>query len=69
MEAAQDFIMPELATKDDVLAIRSDFLAIEQRLLASMAASFEILTLRLTIRFGVMWAVAIWFLVIILKRC
>jgi len=33
-----------------------------------LRASFEILTLRLTLRFGIMWAVAIWFLVITLKR-
>jgi len=56
--------MPELAAKGDMLAIRSDLLATEQRL----RASFEILTLRLTLRFGIMWAVAIWFLVITLKR-
>ena len=56
--------MPELAAKGDMLAIRSDLLATEQRL----RASFEILTLRLTLRCGIMWAVAIWFLVITLKR-
>jgi len=31
-EAARDFLMPELATKADVLAIKSDLLATEQRL-------------------------------------
>jgi hypothetical protein len=31
-EAARDFMMPELATKADVLAIKTDLLATEQRL-------------------------------------
>jgi hypothetical protein len=31
-EAARDFIMPEIATRADVLAIKSDLLATEQRL-------------------------------------
>jgi hypothetical protein len=31
-EAARDFIMPEIATKADVLAIKTDLLASEQRL-------------------------------------
>jgi hypothetical protein len=59
--------MPELATKTDVLAIRSDLLAMEQRLLSKLHACLEILTLRLTLRFGVMWAAAIWALLIIVK--
>jgi len=58
--------MPELATKTDVLAIRSDLLAMEQRL-SELHACLEILTLRLTLRFGVMWAAAIWALLIIVK--
>jgi hypothetical protein len=44
--------MPELATKTDVLAIRSDLLAMEQRL-SELHACLEIQTLRLTLRFGV----------------
>jgi hypothetical protein len=59
--------MPELATKTDVLAIRSDLLAMEQRLLSELHACLEIQTLRLTLRFGVMWAAAIWALLIIVK--
>ena len=66
--------MPELATKHDMLAIRSDLLDMEQRLRVSFAAlqteirtSFEILTLRLTIRLGIMWALAMWAVVIIVK--
>ena len=33
-EAARDFIMPEIATKADVLALKTDLLATEQRLRA-----------------------------------
>src|SRR5262249_20087000 len=47
-EAARDFIMPELATRADVLAVRTDLLATEQRLQNAM----ESLALRLTVRFG-----------------
>jgi hypothetical protein len=66
--------MPELATKADLLAM-------EQRLRASIRGSpelrvgftdlnahLEILTLRLTIRFGVMLAVWVVVAAIILKR-
>jgi hypothetical protein len=67
--------MPELATKADLLALRSDLLAMERELRASfralrteLHASFEIQTLRLTIRFGVMLAVWVVVAAIILKR-
>jgi hypothetical protein len=59
--------MPELATKTDVLAIRSDLPAMEQRLLSELHACLEMQTLRLTIRLGVMWALAMWAVVIIVK--
>ena len=70
--------MPELATKADVLAIKTDLRATEQQLQTELRASFsaleaelrgrfEIQTLQLTLRFGVMWAAAIWFLLIIVK--
>lgn len=65
--------MPELATKADLLAM-------EQRLRASIRASpeirteltdlnarMEILTLRLTIRLGILWALAMWAVVIVVK--
>jgi len=64
--------MPELATKSDFLATRSDLLAMQQELRASIAAyqaSLDTQAQQLTIRFGIMWAVAIWFVVILVKRC
>lgn len=67
--------MPELATKADLLTLRSDFLAMEQQLCVKFRAGFtdlnahlEILTLRLTIRVGVMLAVWVVVAAIILKR-
>jgi len=62
-EAARDFIMPELATKADVLAIKSDLLATEQRLRTAM----DTLALRLTVRLGAMIVVAIGALATLLK--
>ena len=47
--------MPELATRADVLAVRTDLLATEQRLQNAM----ESLALRLTVRFGAMMVVGI----------
>jgi hypothetical protein len=57
--------MSELATKADLRAM-------EQRLrnelrTTDIRARFEILTLRLTIRLGIMWLVAMWAAVIIVK--
>jgi hypothetical protein len=54
-EAARDFIMPEIATKADVLALKTDLLATEQRLQTAMDTQ----TLRLTVRVGAMIVVAI----------
>ena len=62
-EAARDFIMPEIATKADVLAIKSDLLATEQRLRTAM----DTLALRLTVRLGAMIVVAIGALATLLK--
>ena len=72
--------MPELATKADLLAMEQELRATIQELRASIGGSrefragfsdlnahLEIQILRLTIRFGVMWALAIWFLLIIVK--
>jgi hypothetical protein len=47
-EAARDFIMAELATKADLLALRSDLLATKQEL----QTSIETQALRLTVRLG-----------------
>jgi hypothetical protein len=55
-EAARDFIMPELATKTDLLAT-------EQRIQAAM----DTLALRLTVRLGAMIVVAIGALATLLK--
>lgn len=77
-EAARDFIMPEIATRADVLALKSDLLATEQRLRTEfrtgitelqteLRTSNETLALRLTIRLGAMVVVAIGVLATILK--
>lgn len=71
-EAARDFIMAELvtkadivelATKTDLLVVKNDLLATEQRLQASM----DTLALRLTVRLGAMIVVAIGALATLLK--
>ena len=58
-EAARDFIMAELATKTDLLAVRGDLLATEQRLQTELRTSIETQTLRLTVRLGAMLVVGI----------
>ncbi len=62
-EAARDFIMAELATRSDLLALKQDLLATEQKL----QNSIETQTLRLTVRFGAMLVVAIGTLATLLK--
>jgi hypothetical protein len=62
-EAARDFIMAELATRADLLALKQDLLATEQKL----QNSIETQTLRLTVRFGAMLVVAIGALATLLK--
>ena len=59
--------MAELATKGELLAIRSDLLATEQRLQTSIKTLEETLTLRLTVRLGAMLVVGIGALATILK--
>ena len=65
-EAARDFIMPEIATRADVLAIKADLQATEQRLrtefrtgMTALETKLDTQTLRLTVRFGAMLVVAI----------
>jgi hypothetical protein len=68
-EAARDFIMPELATKADVVAIKADLLATKQELrsdIAELRHDTETQNLRLTVRLGAM-LVAIGALATILK--
>jgi hypothetical protein len=57
--------MPEPVTKTDLLATQQELRASIDKFQASLDRQAR----QLTIRFGVMWAVAIWFLVILLKRC
>jgi hypothetical protein len=69
-EAARDFIMAELATKADVVAIKADLLAIKADLLATeqrLQTSIDTQTLRLTVRLGAMQVVLIGALAAILK--
>jgi hypothetical protein len=80
-EAARDFIMAELVTKTDLLAVRADVLAVKQELQTvkqdlqtmkqdlqtEIRTSIETQSLRLTIRLGAMLVVAIGALATILK--
>jgi hypothetical protein len=77
-EAARDFIMPEIATKADVLALKTDLLATEQRLQTEfhtritaletkLDSKIDNLALRLTVRLGAMIVVAIGALATLLK--
>ena len=81
-EAARDFIMAELVTKSDLLAVRADLaadlLATEQRLQkelhnnvetlkTSIETLKETLSLRLTVRLGTMIVVGIGALAALLK--
>jgi hypothetical protein len=69
-EAARDFIMTELATKADVVAIKADLLATKQELrsdIAELRHDMETQNLRLTVRLGAMLVVSIGALATILK--
>ena len=73
-EAARDFIMAELVTKTDLLAVRADLLAVKQdlrtvkqELQTELRTSIETQTLRLTTRLGAMLVVAIGALATLLK--
>jgi hypothetical protein len=73
-EAARDFIMAELVTKTDLLAVRADLLAVKQELQTvkqelqtELRTSIETQSLRLTIRLGAMLVVAIGALATLLK--
>ena len=70
--------MPQLVTRSDLLALRQDVLAVRQNLLGTvrkdllameknLQMQLELMTLRLTVRFGVMWVVGIGVLLAILK--
>jgi hypothetical protein len=73
-EAARDFIMAELATKADLLAVRTDLrtelAAVRADLLAvkqELESRIDTQTLRLTVRFGAMQVVLIGVLATLLK--
>jgi hypothetical protein len=73
-ETARDFIMAGLATKADVLAVRTDLLATEQRLQTELRhteqklqSSIDTQTLRLTVRLGTIVVVGLGALAAILK--
>jgi hypothetical protein len=62
-EAAREFIMAELVTKPDLVAVREEAAAMKRDLLASDAttrreleAAMDTLGLRLTVRLGIMMA-------------
>ena len=76
-EAAREFVMGELVTKADLLAIKGDVLAVKGDLLAVKAdlqatkadlrAAIDTLSLRLTLRLGVMLAAGLVTLAAIIK--
>lgn len=65
-EAARQFIMAELVTKQEMLAVRQDLLSVRQELqkdlqgaIAHFDAKLDNLSLRLTVRLGVLLAAGI----------
>ena len=62
-EAAREFIMVELATRQDLLALRQDMTVTAQ----SLQTAMENLSLRLTVRMGVIFAAGMTLLGGILK--
>ncbi|HYS49658.1 MAG TPA: hypothetical protein VEM36_12880 [Xanthobacteraceae bacterium] len=66
-EAARDFIMAELVTKPDLLAVKADLQSSLASLEARFDAKIENLSLQLTVRLGAMIVVAIGALATILK--
>jgi hypothetical protein len=58
-EAAREFVMGELATKPDLQAVKADLQAIKadlQAMKSEFQAALDTLSLRLTLRLGVMLA-------------
>jgi hypothetical protein len=62
-DANREMVVHDTATKDDLTSVRTDLkadiAALEMRLMSVIAALEERLTLRLTVRFGVMLAAAL----------
>ena len=69
-EAAREFVMGELVTKADLVAVKADLLAVKADLQATKAdllAAMDMLSLRLTLRLGVMLAAGLATLAAIIK--
>lgn len=76
-EAAREFVMGELVTKADLLVVNADLLAVKADLLAVKAdlqvtkadllAAMDTLSLRLTLRLGVMLAAGLATLAAVIK--
>jgi hypothetical protein len=66
-EAARDFMMAELVTKSDLLATKQELQTSIKTLETSIKTLEETLTLRLTVRLGVLIAAGIGALAAILK--
>ena len=62
-EAAREFVMGELVTKADLVAVKADLLAVK----ADLVAAMDTLSLRLTLRLGVMLAAGLATLAAIIK--
>ena len=62
-EAAREFVMGDLATKADLLIVKADL----QALRADLHAAMDTLSLRLTLRLGVMLAAGLATLAAIIK--
>jgi len=62
-EAAREFVMGELVTKADLLAIKADLQAAK----ADLRAAMDTLSLRLTLRLGVMLAAGLATLAAVIK--
>jgi hypothetical protein len=69
-EAAREFVMGELVTKTDLQAVKADLQAVKADLQATKAdllAAMDTLSLRLTLRLGVMLAAGLATLAAIIK--
>jgi hypothetical protein len=58
-DANREMVIHDTATKDDLTGIKTELTAVKTELKADIAALEERLTLRLTVRFGVMLAAAL----------
>lgn len=69
-EAAREFVMGELVTKADLQAVKTDLQAVKadlQAVKADLLAAMDTLSLRLTLRLGVMLAAGLATLAAVIK--